>query len=136
VNNTALLPDLDPTSFGAFPGAPARASLLVNVHSKRDMVLEETYARAMQSPALGLLGADRESERLYPAFELTDRVNLAKLKSWLSSTDARVPGAAASRVVNVDATSVVSGHSDIFGDPVLDLIWAASSLAPSSKQSR
>ena len=128
VDQTAILPDLE-EGFGAFPAAPGRTPLLINVHSNNDTVLQETYARAMRSPALGLLGAVREGTQAYPAFALTGPVDMAILRSWLSVADSGVPGATRSRAINLDATAVVSGHSDIFGDEVQDVIWAASSLA-------
>jgi len=125
VDAGALHPDLDPEEFGAFPRAVPRAGLVLNVHSRRDMVLEHTYSAAMQSPALGFAGASREPGAAYATYAV-ERGGLApsELEAALDRPDAQVPGAEG-RFVNVDATAVVSGHSDIFIEPVFELLWLA-----------
>lgn len=124
----ALLPERAQSLIGGFPLAPGRAKVIVNVHSRQDDVLDLAYKNAMQSPALGREGADRAvgGER-FASMKLTGPVDAARLEVALREPNARWPGAPERVVVNVDATAVVKGHSEIFIDPVFELIWRVAS---------
>lgn len=123
-DHDALLPERASSLIGGFPLAPGRARLVANVHSRQDSVLELAYQNAMQSPAIGREGAVRAAggER-YPTMHLVGPVDPAALDKALADPLAKFPGVAERLFVNVDATSIVSGHSEIFIEPIYDLIW-------------
>lgn len=120
----ALLPERASSLVGGFPLAPGRTRLLANVHSRQDAVLDLAYTNAMRTPALGREGADRAAGgEQYATLHLTGPVDPASLERALSDPLAAFPGVPGRLLVNVDATSVVSGHSEIFIEPIYDLIW-------------
>lgn len=123
-DHDALLPARESSLIGGFPHAPGRARLVANVHSRQDSVLELAYQNAMRSPAIGREGAVRAAggER-YATMHLVGPVDPAAFDEALSDPQARFPGVPDRLFVNVDATSVVSGHSEIFIEPIYDLIW-------------
>lgn len=122
-DHDALLPERASSLIGGFPLAPGRARLIANVHSRQDSVLELAYQNAMQSPAIGREGAVRAAGERYATMHLTGPVDPAAWEKALSDPLAKFPAAADRLFVNVDATSVVSGHSEIFIEPIYDLIW-------------
>ena len=102
--------------------ACARVGQVANVYSSHDAVLENAYANAMRSPALGRIGAERAAGDLFARYELGGSFDAAAFAAALASPEAAAEGGA--RVVNVDASSVVSGHTDIDHDQLYDLAWA------------
>lgn len=121
----ALLLDRATDAFGGFGAAPGRARLILNVHSRQDSILEHAYANAMRSTALGREGADRSlgGER-FATFKLTaGPVDPQRLAGALREPLSRWEGAPDRLVLNVDATAVVTGHSEVFIEQVYDLIW-------------
>ncbi|MCO5167692.1 MAG: hypothetical protein M9894_15200 [Planctomycetes bacterium] len=127
VDQDALLPERGGSLIGGFPMAPGRTPLLLNVHSRQDDVLELAYKNAMRRPALGREGADRAigGER-YARLELrAEPFDPIRLDGILTDPQSRWPGAPDRHVVNVDATAVVTGHSEVFIQPVFDLVWLA-----------
>lgn len=133
VDQDALLPERGGSLIGGFPMAPGRTGLIVNVHSRQDDVLELAYKNAMRSPALGREGADRAlgGER-YATLRLDGVVDPVRLEGALNEPQARWPGAPDRYVVNVDATSIVTGHSAIFIEPIFDLVWRAATRGAGS----
>lgn len=123
----SVLPERSQSLVGGFALAPGRARVIVNVHSRQDDVLDLAYKNAMQSPALGREGADRAvgGER-YASMKLGAAFEPSRLEVALREPTARWPGAADRLFVNVDATAVVKGHSEVFVTPVFDLIWRVS----------
>ncbi len=118
----ALLPDERPGALGRFPRAAARCGLIASVCSTRDDVLLHAYANAMFSPALGREGALRApGERFATIPGEGAAVDEAALAAARASDAAR--SAAGGRFVNVDATAVVAGHSEVMVPLVFDLIW-------------
>jgi pimeloyl-ACP methyl ester carboxylesterase len=119
----ALLP-AHTTLVGGFQGAPGRTLLIANVHSRNDDVLELAYKNAMQSPALGREGALRAAGERYAGFALPAQgLDPAALDAALKDPRASWPDAPDHRLVNVDATAVVSGHTEVMVAPIFDLIW-------------
>lgn len=120
-----LLPEKNHEAPGCFPLAPHRAKVLVNLHSQQDDVLRLAYANAMRSMAVGREGAVRGIDERFATVKLT-RAGLGSgsLDAAFADALSAVPGATGARMVNVDATAVVVGHSEIFVDPVFDVIWA------------
>ncbi len=123
-DHDALLPERASSLIGGFPQAPGRTRLIANVHSRQDSVLELAYVNAMRSPAIGRDGAVRAAggER-YATMHLVGPVDPAAFDKALADPLSQFPGVPDRRLVNVDATSVVSGHSEIFIEPIYDLIW-------------
>lgn len=121
----SLLADRAADAFGGFGAAPGRTNLIFNVHSRQDSVLELAYANAMRSMALGREGADRSlGGESYATIKLTaDPVDPMRLEGALKEPLAKWPGKSDRLVVNVDATAVVVGHSEVFIAHVYDLIW-------------
>lgn len=121
-----LLPEKNHEAVGCFPLAPHRTKVLVNLHSQQDDVLRLAYANAMRSLAVGREGAVRGIDERFTTLKLTKAAFApGALDVALSDALSAVPGAATGvRMVNVDATAVVVGHSEIFVDPVFDVIWA------------
>lgn len=121
----ALVAERAQDSFGGFGAAPGRTNLLLNVHSRQDSVLELAYANAMQSMALGREGADRrQGGERFATLELgAGPVDPARLEAALNGPLAKWPSKASRQVLNVDATAVVTGHSEVFIAQVYDLIW-------------
>lgn len=122
VNRKALVPGRE-AGFGSFPDVSKHVDRIANLHSSQDDVLRLTYDTAMSSPALGREGADRDQNGgQYPSVVLkgtgvnTDALNAAY-------GNAMSLGVGAGRIVNIDASAVVSGHSNFFELPVYDLIW-------------
>lgn len=123
-----LLAEKSHDSFGCFPLAPTRVGLLVNVYSANDDVLHLTYTNAMRSPAIGRMGAAR-------AFQ--ERFATAKMKGTglegpmfvgvCGDALSLYPGSKDRRVVNVDASACVTGHSNVMIDPIYDLVWRTAS---------
>lgn len=102
--------------------AGERVSRIANVYSVHDGVLENAYANAMQAKALGRIGAERAPGVPFERFEL-DVSFAAEDFSAALGAEASV-AAGGSRVVNVDASAVVSGHTDIDHAALYDLAWA------------
>lgn len=121
----ALVAERAQDAFGGFGGAPGRTNLLLNVHSRQDSVLELAYANAMQSMALGREGADRSTRgEQFATLELTaEPLNPTLLEGKLREPRATWPTKPDRLVLNVDATAVVTGHSEVFIAQVYDLIW-------------
>lgn len=123
-DHDALLPERERSLIGGFPHAPGRARLTVNVHSRQDAVLDLAYKNAMQSPAIGREGAVRTPDGArYATMHLVGPVDPAAFDKALNDPLARFPALPDRLLVNVDATSVVGGHSEIFIEPIFDLIW-------------
>jgi pimeloyl-ACP methyl ester carboxylesterase len=122
VNRDALVPGRE-AGFGSFPGASTHADRIANLHSSQDDVLRLTYDTAMTSPALGREGADRDRNGgQYPSVALEGMsVNTDALSAAYRNPMSL--GVGPGRIVNIDASAVVSGHSNVFELPVYDLIW-------------
>lgn len=101
--------------------ACTRVGQIGNVYSIHDAVLEQAYANAMQSPAMGRVGAERSLEGPFVRYELGASFDAAGFAAAVASPDAAAEGGA--RVVNVDASGVVTGHTDIDHDQLYDLVW-------------
>lgn len=102
--------------------AGERVSRVANVYSVHDGVLENAYANAMQAKALGRIGAERAPGVPFVRFELSATFASNDFQAALSAENSVAAGG--SRVVNVDASSVVTGHTDIDHDALYDLAWA------------
>jgi pimeloyl-ACP methyl ester carboxylesterase len=102
--------------------AGERVSRVANVYSIHDGVLENAYANAMQAKALGRIGAERAPGVPFARFELSASFAGAEFQAALSAETSVSAGG--SRVVNVDASSVVTGHTDIDKESLYDLAWA------------
>ena len=102
--------------------AGERVSRVANVYSIHDGVLENAYANAMQAQALGRIGAERAPGVPFARFELSASFAGDEFQAALSAEDSVAAGG--SRVVNVDASAVVTGHTDIDHDALYDLAWA------------
>lgn len=107
---------------GDMSKAGERVSRIANVYSTHDGVLENAYANAMQAKALGRIGAERAPGVAFVRFELNATFAQSEFQAALSGEASVAAGG--SRVVNVDASSVVSGHTDIDHDALYDLAWA------------
>ena len=106
---------------GGTPKADDAAKLTLNVHSRNDSVLELAYKNAMRSPALGRLGAELAAGQRFSTLELSGAVQLAALDVALQAAASRADGRG--HFVNVDATLLIPGHTDIFHEPVFELVW-------------
>lgn len=119
----SLLPERSSSLVGGFPMAPGRARLIVNVHSRQDDVLELAYKNAMRSAALGREGAERLTGERFATYKLTRSLDFAAFEVAAHEPAAAWPGAPDRTFVNVDATAVVAGHSEVMIEPIFDLIW-------------
>lgn len=106
---------------GEMAQACARAGRIANVYSIHDAVLENAYANAMQAAAIGRVGAERAPGQLFPRIELLAQFDPGALHAALGQDTARTGGGAS--VVNVDASAVVTGHTDIDHPQLYDLTW-------------
>lgn len=106
---------------GGTPKADDAAKLTLNVHSRNDSVLELAYKNAMRSPALGRLGAELAAGQRFSTLELSGAVQIGALDVALKAAASRADGRG--HFVNVDATQLIPGHTDIFHDPVFSLVW-------------
>jgi hypothetical protein len=122
-DHDALLPERSTSLIGGFPLAPGRARIIVNVHSRQDDVLELAYKNAMRAIAIGREGAERMAGERFATYKLTPSLDFAAFEVAAHEPNAQWPGATDRTFVNVDATAVVAGHSEVMVDPVFDLIW-------------
>ena len=93
----------------------------MNVFSEHDDVLGTTYATAMGEPALGFEGARTPNGDPFPTVVLEptgyDR------RALQLGVEAQAETPYGGPVINVQASAVVSDHSDLTDPPLLDLIW-------------
>jgi esterase/lipase superfamily enzyme len=102
--------------------AGERVQRVANVFSIHDGVLENAYANAMGAKALGRVGAERAPGELFGVFTLQTSFAKAAFAAALKASQSQ--GAGGSRVVNVDASGVITGHTDIDHAALYDLAWA------------
>lgn len=102
--------------------AGARVSRVANVYSIHDGVLENAYANAMQAKALGRMGAERAPGVPFVRFELQASFAGGSFQTALSAEGSL--GKGGSRVINVDASQLVTSHTDIDHEALYDLAWA------------
>ncbi|MGE0713073.1 MAG: hypothetical protein AB7N76_35150 [Planctomycetota bacterium] len=114
--------------YASAANAGAGARLIVNVHSLRDEVLELAYETAMRAAALGRLGAERAPGARFPTIPLGETAPPRDaVAAALQKPEART--SSGTRVLNIDATGLIPGHTAIFHPPVFDLAWMAAALA-------
>jgi pimeloyl-ACP methyl ester carboxylesterase len=127
----ALCPERASDMFGGFSLAPHGCALIANCCSQQDDVLRLSYANAMRAPALGREGADRGLGEHYPKVALTSAgLDLGVFEEALKLTNSKADGTEC-RVINVDATAVVTGHTEVFVAPIFDVIWRIASRSTS-----
>ncbi len=118
--------------FGFFPRAPAAVRLLANVHSVRDDVLDLAYRPTMQSAAMGRDGAERAPGARFPFVRLTRAAEAAEvLEAALADPQAQSAGGAV--VLNVDASGVVPGHTEVHQPAVYHLAWQLAERAAAAR---
>jgi hypothetical protein len=123
----SLCPERASDLVGGFSLAPRGCGYIVNICSQQDDVLRLAYANAMRSTALGREGADRGIGERYPKVELkAGGMDLGLFEEALKLTNSKADGTDC-RIVNVDATAVVTGHSEVFVAPIFDVIWRVAS---------
>jgi len=112
-----------PAGSGAFPSAPRRLEVLLNVHSSASG--GRAYAAAFHAPSIGAEGIQRAPGRNYATVPFSGgEVAPGRLEQALSHPAARTRSGA--RVLNVDASAVLASPADVFAPNLLELI--ASSL--------
>jgi pimeloyl-ACP methyl ester carboxylesterase len=111
------------------------AALVVNVHSLNDKVLGVAYKNAMRSAALGRIGAEVSPGKRFTTIPLREEPDAdAFLAALAKPTSSRSEGKG--KVLNVDGTALIPGHTDIFHTAVFDLAWQAVAAARPSESGK